>query len=232
MQGAQLRKHIDATLGSGNLREAVKLPTGEDLNEWLAVNRYEAPLLRKLADKVAASGFYAVVPDFLHGEPFVLNDPNRPLQDKGTEEAKPVIEALKSKRFFAVGAAGFSWGVSPSQNSLPPQRQGCEDLQSCMDADVSLALKKAKLIKKSSLRRYGPSSSLDRTRTSVVNRLRKKSKDSMESFNNLRRQISSEYRETIQRRYFIITSENPNDKTVNLLISTGGEAMRLLGFDI
>lgn len=38
MQGAQLRKHIDATLGSGNLREAVRLPPGEDLNEWLAVN--------------------------------------------------------------------------------------------------------------------------------------------------------------------------------------------------
>ncbi|KAF7138597.1 hypothetical protein RHSIM_Rhsim07G0137800 [Rhododendron simsii] len=36
--GAQLRKHIDATLGSGNLREAVRLPPGEDLNEWLAVN--------------------------------------------------------------------------------------------------------------------------------------------------------------------------------------------------
>lgn len=38
MQGAQLKKHIDATLGSGNLREAVRLPPGEDLNEWLAVN--------------------------------------------------------------------------------------------------------------------------------------------------------------------------------------------------
>lgn len=38
MQGAQLQKHIDATLGSGNLREAVKLPPGEDINEWLAVN--------------------------------------------------------------------------------------------------------------------------------------------------------------------------------------------------
>lgn len=37
-QGAQLKKHIDATLGSGNLREAVRLPPGEDLNEWLAVN--------------------------------------------------------------------------------------------------------------------------------------------------------------------------------------------------
>jgi len=34
----QLKRHIDATLGSGNLREAVRLPIGEDLNEWLAVN--------------------------------------------------------------------------------------------------------------------------------------------------------------------------------------------------
>ncbi|KAE9464576.1 hypothetical protein C3L33_03520, partial [Rhododendron williamsianum] len=38
LTGAQLKKHIDATLGSGNLREAVRLPPGEDLNEWLAVN--------------------------------------------------------------------------------------------------------------------------------------------------------------------------------------------------
>lgn len=38
MQGVQLKKHIDATLGNGNLRDAVRLPPGEDLNEWLAVN--------------------------------------------------------------------------------------------------------------------------------------------------------------------------------------------------
>ncbi|XP_052149932.1 MOB kinase activator-like 1A [Oryza glaberrima] len=37
-KGLPLKKHIDATLGSGNLREAVRLPIGEDLNEWLAVN--------------------------------------------------------------------------------------------------------------------------------------------------------------------------------------------------
>ncbi|KAG9458082.1 hypothetical protein H6P81_002590 [Aristolochia fimbriata] len=37
-KGQQLQRHIDATLGSGNLREAVKLPPGEDINEWLAVN--------------------------------------------------------------------------------------------------------------------------------------------------------------------------------------------------
>ncbi|CAN6300584.1 unnamed protein product [Urochloa humidicola] len=37
-KGAQLKKHIDNTLGQGDLREAVRLPPGEDLNEWLAVN--------------------------------------------------------------------------------------------------------------------------------------------------------------------------------------------------
>lgn len=31
-------KHAAATLGSGNLRLAVQLPEGEDLNEWVAVN--------------------------------------------------------------------------------------------------------------------------------------------------------------------------------------------------
>ncbi|GLT60811.1 hypothetical protein SLA2020_335600 [Shorea laevis] len=67
----------------------------------------------------------------------------------------------------------------------------------------------------------GPGSSSDRTRTSVVNGLRKKLKDSMDSFNGLRQQISSEYRETVQRRYFTVTGENPDDKTVDLLISTG-----------
>lgn len=33
-----LMRHAAATLGSGNLRLAVMLPEGEDLNEWVAVN--------------------------------------------------------------------------------------------------------------------------------------------------------------------------------------------------
>jgi len=34
----ELHKYAQATLGTGNLHEAVTLPEGEDLNEWLAVN--------------------------------------------------------------------------------------------------------------------------------------------------------------------------------------------------
>jgi len=34
----KLQKHLEKTLGSGDLHEAVKLPVGEDMNEWIAVN--------------------------------------------------------------------------------------------------------------------------------------------------------------------------------------------------
>ncbi|KAK7264540.1 hypothetical protein RJT34_32149 [Clitoria ternatea] len=87
---------------------------------------FEAPLLRKLADKVAAAGYYVVVPDFFNGDPFdskYLDGPpediNRPLlewkknhePDKGIEAAKPIIEALKSQGASAIGAVGFCWGA-------------------------------------------------------------------------------------------------------------------------
>ncbi|KAE8661232.1 SYP121 protein [Hibiscus syriacus] len=108
-----------------------------------------------------------------------------------------------------------------------------KELRAKMDADVAMALQKAKLIKvrleeldrsnaaSRSLPGFGPGSSSDRTRTSVVNGLRMKLKDSMESFSRMRQKISSEYRETVQRRYFTVTGENPDDKTLDLLISTG-----------
>lgn len=80
---------------------------------------YEAPNLRKLADKVAAVGFFVVVPDFFHGEPLIPNNPDRPFQawikdhsaEKASEDAKPVIEALKKKGVSKIGVAAFCWGA-------------------------------------------------------------------------------------------------------------------------
>ncbi|KAF7153861.1 hypothetical protein RHSIM_Rhsim01G0276700 [Rhododendron simsii] len=80
---------------------------------------YEAPNLRKLADKVAAAGFYVVVSDFFYGDPYSPSNSEKPLPvwiqshgtDKGFEDAKPVIAALKNKGFSAIGAAGFCWGA-------------------------------------------------------------------------------------------------------------------------
>ncbi|CAK9161886.1 unnamed protein product [Ilex paraguariensis] len=76
---------------------------------------YEAPNLRKLADKVAAAGFLVVVPDFLYGEPFkphLDRDSWKKAHsmDKGFEDAKTVVATLRSKGVSCIGAAGFCWG--------------------------------------------------------------------------------------------------------------------------
>ncbi|RXH76408.1 hypothetical protein DVH24_019296 [Malus domestica] len=127
----------------------------------------------------------------------------------------------------------FSLQSSHEKSKTLHNATAVKDLRSRMDADVTLALKKAKVLKvrlealdrsnaaNRSLPNCGPGSSSDRTRISVVNGLRKKLKDSMDSFNALRQKISSEYRETVQRRYYTVSGENPDEKTLDLLISTG-----------
>ncbi|CAI9097587.1 OLC1v1034056C1 [Oldenlandia corymbosa var. corymbosa] len=108
-----------------------------------------------------------------------------------------------------------------------------KDLRSKMDNDVSLSLKKAKFIKvrlealdrsnaaNRSIPGCGPGSSSDRTRTSVVNGLRKKLHDQMNQFTDLRQRMAGEYRETVQRRYYTVTGENPDEAVLDSLISTG-----------
>ncbi|KAJ3693750.1 hypothetical protein LUZ60_009230 [Juncus effusus] len=77
---------------------------------------FEAPNLRSLADKIAGCGFYAIVPDFLYGDPIsdfsqfpAWIQKHAPL--KGFEDAKLVIQALKEKGVSVIGAAGFCWGA-------------------------------------------------------------------------------------------------------------------------
>lgn len=53
----QLRQFAEATLGSGSLRKAVKLPEGEDLNEWLAVNGKYPIVLTLWHHMLTPSGF-------------------------------------------------------------------------------------------------------------------------------------------------------------------------------
>ncbi|KAL3623447.1 hypothetical protein CASFOL_032263 [Castilleja foliolosa] len=122
---------------------------------------------------------------------------------------------------------------SHEQSKTLHNSKSVKDLRSRMDASVSAALKKAKLIKvrlealdrsnaaNRSVPGCGPGSSSDRTRTSVVNGLRKKLSDIMTRFNDLRQRMSSEYRETVKRRYYTVTGESPDEKILDRLIETG-----------
>ncbi|ERN00250.1 hypothetical protein AMTRI_Chr13g82940 [Amborella trichopoda] len=108
-----------------------------------------------------------------------------------------------------------------------------KELRARMDKDVEQVLKKAKVVKGKlealdrsnvahrNLPGCGPGTSADRTRTSVVSGLGKKLKDLMDGFQSLRTRIGAEYRETVERRYYTVTGELPDEGTMDRLISTG-----------
>ncbi|PON80189.1 Alpha/Beta hydrolase fold containing protein [Parasponia andersonii] len=89
--------------------------------------------IRKLADKFAAADqFLVVVPDFFYGDPIDLSNPDREgwlkvhNKEKGFEDAKQVIAALKSKGVSAIGAAEVKVHITilgaEIDKAAPPQQ--------------------------------------------------------------------------------------------------------------
>lgn len=111
--------------------------------------------------------------------------------------------------------------------------QAMKVLRDRMDKDVSDVSKTARSIKEKleqldranaiSRRTRGceEGSPTDRTRSSITNSLRKKLKDYMEDFGSLRAKIMGEYRETIERRYYTVTGQRPDEETLEHIIETG-----------
>ncbi|KZV21077.1 syntaxin-related protein KNOLLE [Dorcoceras hygrometricum] len=106
-------------------------------------------------------------------------------------------------------------------------------LRSRVNADVLSVLKRARAIRTrleemdrsnaASRRLSGckAGSPVDRTRSAVTNGLRKKLKELMMEFQGLRQRMMSEYKETVGRRYFTVTGENPDEEIIEKIISSG-----------
>ncbi|CAF2082048.1 unnamed protein product [Brassica napus] len=62
-----------------------------------------------------------------------------------------------------------------------------------------------------------------RSRVAVTNGLRKKLKEVMMEFQGLRQRMMSEYKETVERRYFTVTGERPDEEMIEKIVSDGGE---------
>ncbi|KAL8210279.1 hypothetical protein R6Q57_007011 [Mikania cordata] len=102
-----------------------------------------------------------------------------------------------------------------------------------INGDIVTVLKKAKTIKArleemdranaESRRLSGckQGTPVDRTRTAVANGLRKKLKELMMDFQQLRQRMMSEYKETVGRRYFTVTGEEANEEVIEKIISSG-----------
>ncbi|XP_020599779.1 syntaxin-121-like [Phalaenopsis equestris] len=114
------------------------------------------------------------------------------------------------------------------------------ELRARMDGEVSQALKRAKLVKLKleSLERSnaasrsvpgcGPGSSSDRTRTSVVAGLKKKLKDQMDAFGDLRRRVAADHREVVARRYYAVTGEKADEETIDAMAAAEGRGEGIL----
>ncbi|KAJ8434152.1 hypothetical protein Cgig2_000872 [Carnegiea gigantea] len=107
---------LNPTSGAGHVEEIGGLKT---YVSGSPESKTAVLLVSDVADKIAAAGFYVVVPDFLHGDPYNPENAAKPIQlwlqehgtDKGYEEAKVVIEALKQRGIPKIGAAGYCWGA-------------------------------------------------------------------------------------------------------------------------
>ncbi|KAI5059412.1 hypothetical protein GOP47_0025731 [Adiantum capillus-veneris] len=111
--------------------------------------------------------------------------------------------------------------------------QAMKALRERMDKKVGEILKKVKFIKakleeldKANIaNRRIPGceqgTSTDRTRMSVTNGLRVTLKDLMQDFQQLRQTMMTEYRETIERRYFTVTGVQAEEATIDHMIDTG-----------
>ena len=67
----------------------------------------------------------------------------------------------------------------------------------------------------------GPGSSQERTRTAITSSLKMKLKTQMADFQDLRAKLQAEYKEVVERRYFAVTGQEADEKTLDHLIETG-----------
>ncbi|GAA0143313.1 SNARE protein [Lithospermum erythrorhizon] len=117
--------------------------------------------------------------------------------------------------------------------------EALKTLRNKINADILAVLKKTKVIKyrleemdrssEVSWRLSGCKevTPVDRTRFVVTNGLRKKLKELMMEFQELRQRMMNEYKETVGRRYYTVTGEYPADEVIDKIISSndghGGE---------
>lgn len=85
----QLRQYAEVTLGGGSLRKVVKLPEGEDENEWLAVNsKFLQPTRREPSQSLtlcAVVDFYNQI-NLLYGAITEFCSPQSCPEMKATDE--------------------------------------------------------------------------------------------------------------------------------------------------
>ncbi|MCO5547840.1 hypothetical protein L7F22_001292 [Adiantum nelumboides] len=144
------------------------------------------------------------------------------------EEVRELKEEMEKVRTFLIELQRAN-----EESKTVTRAQAMKALRERMEKKVGEILKKVKLIKakledldKANIaNRRIPGceqgTSTDRTRISITNGLRTTLRDLMQDFQELRQNMMSEYRETIERRYFTVTGVQADEATIDHMIDTG-----------
>ncbi|CAH8386648.1 unnamed protein product [Eruca vesicaria subsp. sativa] len=106
-----------------------------------------------------------------------------------------------------------------------------KSLRNKISNEIVSVLRKAKSIKSKleemdranrEIKRLSGGNPVYRSRVAVTNGLRKKLKEVMMEFQGLRQRMMSEYKETVERRYFTVTGERPDEEMIEKIINDRG----------
>ncbi|KAJ1398358.1 Target SNARE coiled-coil-like proteiny domain [Sesbania bispinosa] len=140
----------------------------------------------------------------------------RKLQD-AHEESKSVTKAPAMKV--------CNYDIAMKKNLLKYKQRMEKDVDEVKKTAHYLKTKIEELDKENLANRQKPGcgkgSAADRSRTATTLSLKKKLKDKMAEFQNLRESIHQEYREVVERRVFTVTGTRADEETIDRLIETG-----------
>jgi len=97
-------------------------------------------------------------------------------------------------------------------NTISKEAEQIKSYLKQLDAENAAAMKK---------KGQGKGTASERTRTAVTGALKKKLKESMDEFQELRERLMADYRETVERRVYTVTGEHASEEQIDHMIDEG-----------
>mmetsp|Transcript_5352 Transcript_5352/g.15296 ORF Transcript_5352/g.15296 Transcript_5352/m.15296 type:complete len:323 (+) Transcript_5352:2284-3252(+) len=97
-------------------------------------------------------------------------------------------------------------------NTISKEAEQIKSYLKQLDAENAAAMKK---------KGQGKGTASERTRTAVTGALKKKLKESMDEFQELRERLMADYRETVERRVYTVTGEHASEEQIDNMIDEG-----------
>ena len=97
-------------------------------------------------------------------------------------------------------------------NTISKEAEQIKSYLRALDQENAAAMKK---------KGQGKGSASERTRSAVTGALKKKLKESMDEFQELRERLMADYRETVERRVYTVTGEHASEEQIDHMIDEG-----------